>query len=162
MDKQVVISFKELNGVDELSASDQELMQKAVRAAKDAYAPYSQFRVGAALLMENGEIITGNNQENAAYPLGLCAERVAFFSAGSHYPGMRIVACAITAQSDRFVIKQPVTPCGACRQAMSEYEENQQTPIRVLMMGAEGKVWEMNGVRSLLPLGFGRGDLEKH
>ena len=111
--------------INELPEIDKNLMEEAIKATKKSYAPYSKFRVGAALLMEDGSIIIGNNQENAAYPSGMCAERVAFWKAGSEFPKKKIKKVAITAISDH-VVDKPVGPCGACRQTMLEYEINQE------------------------------------
>src|SRR5690554_320948 len=106
-------------------------MLRAVEIRKQAYAPYSQFRVGAAILLANEEIVTGSNQESAAYPSGLCAERVAIFQAGSLYPDTKILKIAITAASDLHPTERPTPPCGACRQSISEYEQRQNTPIEI-------------------------------
>ncbi|MGE0636758.1 MAG: cytidine deaminase [Bacteroidia bacterium] len=150
----LTIDYLEYDSMDELTAEDKSLMQQAHEAGKTAYAPYSNFSVGAAVLLENGVVVKGSNQENAAYPTGLCAERVAVFSAGSHYPGVAIKAIAITAKSSRIAVTQPVTPCGDCRQAISEYEVLYNKPIRFLLMGETGKVLELKNVESLLPLRF--------
>ena len=130
------------------------LMEKAIEAKQNAYAPYSKFLVGAALLLENGEIITGNNQENAAYPSGICAERVAIWKAASDFPTQKILKLAITASSSSQILKEPVSPCGACRQALSEYEIKQKEKIEVYFMGEEGKVVKTNSVLDLLPMAF--------
>ncbi len=134
-----------------LSAEEQALVLAAKNALVSAYAPYSQFQVGAAILMENGEVVPGSNQENAAYPSGLCAERVAFFSAGSRYPAMRMKAVAITTS---YPLPQPVSPCGACRQVMAEYELKQQEAIRVLLVAHDGSILVLDQVRDLLPMYF--------
>lgn len=151
----------EYESMDELEQNDRELMEKAHEAAKYAYAPYSEFFVGAALLLENGKIVTGNNQENVAYPSGLCAERVAIFNAGARYSGVPVQKIAIVATSTRFNVDYPVSPCGACRQVMSEYEMKQETPIRVIMMGAKGKIHQVDCVKDLLPLLFYEKGLKK-
>jgi cytidine deaminase len=150
----LTIDYLEYDSMDELTAEDKSLMQQAHEAGKSAYAPYSNFSVGAAVLLENGIVVKGSNQENAAYPTGLCAERVAVFSAGSQYPGVAIKTIAITAKSSRIAVTQPVTPCGDCRQAISEYEVLYNKPIRFLLMGETGKVLELKNVESLLPLRF--------
>jgi len=133
--KHIVVEYQEYSSAKELVAADQSLLDNAKNAALRAYSPYSHFSVGAAVLLENGEIITGNNQENAAYPSGLCAERVALFAASSRYPGVDVKAIAITAQSTETEITEPVTPCGACRQVMVEYENNSKEPTKVIMSG---------------------------
>ena len=140
--------------ISELSSTDNSLMQKAIEARKKAYAPYSKFNVGCALLLNNGKVITGNNQENAAYPSGMCAERVAIWKAGSEYPDMQVKKIAITASSSLKVVDQPIGPCGACRQTLSEYEINQKKPIEVLFMGEIGKIIKTTSLLSLLPFSF--------
>lgn len=142
------------DGLAELSKEDQTLLSKAVAARKNAYAPYSHFQVGAAVLMENGKTVIGSNQENASYPSGLCAERVAVFQAGALYPNIRILTVAITATSRNHVVDSPAAPCGNCRQAMLEYETKQEKPIRLLLMGETGKVLQCNAIADILPLGF--------
>ncbi len=159
MVKKLEIHYEELQNRDELSDSEKELFNRAVSASEDAYAPYSKFKVGCALLLENGAIILGNNQENAAYPLGLCAERVAFFNAGANQKGQKIKMAAIYAESELFEVKEAITPCGACRQAMSEYENIQNSSIRLLMGGQSGNILRFNSVEGLLPLQFGRTSL---
>jgi cytidine deaminase len=150
----LTIDYVEYDSIDELNADDKNLMQQAHEAGKTAYAPYSNFSVGAAVLLENGVIIKGSNQENAAYPTGLCAERVAIFSAAAQFPGVAFKAIAITAKSSKISVGNPVTPCGGCRQAISEYEVLYNKPIRFLLMGETGKVLELKNVGSLLPLRF--------
>jgi cytidine deaminase len=130
------------------------LMQRAVEVRKTAYAPYSKFRVGAALQLDNGEVVIGSNQENAAYPSGLCAERVAVFHAGAAYPGARILTLAITAAADSKVVDSPIPPCGACRQALAEYEMKQDIPMEIYFMGETGKVYKSDSLKNLLPLVF--------
>ena len=115
----LTIDYLEYDSIDELSAEDKNLMQQAHEAGKSAYAPYSNFSVGAAVLLENGVIVKGSNQENAAYPTGLCAERVAIFSAAAQFPGVAFKTIAITAKSSKISVSNPVTPCGGCRQAIS-------------------------------------------
>ncbi len=129
-------------------------MQHAKKAISRAYAPYSGFQVGAAILLANGKIVTGNNQENAAYPSGMCAERVAIWSASSRYPNIVIKKIAITVKSSTKQVDQPVAPCGACRQTLLEYEINQKEPIEVFFMGEIGKVIKANSLQDLLPFSF--------
>ncbi len=131
-------------------------MDQAFIARSNAYAPYSKFTVGCAILLENGEIIHGNNQENAAYPSGLCAERVAIFAAGANYPGVAVTSMAITASPIDDSFEKPVPPCGACRQSIAEYELRQEKPIEIYFMGAAGKVARANSLSDLLPLIFDR------
>ena len=158
---ELKITYEEYNNLDELNAQDRELVEKATEAHSRAYAPYSQYNVGAALLLEDGEIITGNNQENVAYPSGLCAERVAMFYASSKYPNARFKTIAIAAKAENFIIADPVAPCGACRQVMSEYETKQQSPIRIILKGEKEKVLIFNKVEDILPLIFHAEELKK-
>ncbi len=144
-----------------LPPADKSLLTEAAKAMLGAYAPYSEFKVGAAVLLENGTIVIGNNQENGAYPSGLCAERVAFFAARANYPHQRILAVAIQASSEHFEVNDPVSPCGGCRQVMAEYERNQNRPIPVLFSGETGPVYKMESVGALLPLFFDGGFLKK-
>lgn len=142
------------DSVNELPLDVQKLMNEAVKIRGDAYAPYSQFHVGTAFLLENGEIVTGNNQENAAYPSGMCAERVAVWKAGSEYPDVKILKIAITASSENNVVNEPVAPCGACRQTLSEYELKQDSKIEIYFMGETGKIVKTDSLHDLLPLAF--------
>tara|TARA_B110000240_G_C13357471_1_gene392470 strand:- start:375 stop:857 length:483 start_codon:yes stop_codon:yes gene_type:complete len=142
------------DNLSELSAEDKILMNNAVKARGNAYAPYSKFHVGAALLLENGEIVLGNNQENAAYPSGMCAERVAIWQAGSLFPGVKIEKLAISASSTISKVNKPIGPCGACRQTLSEYEINQKKPFPVLFMGEVGEIVKTESLLSLLPFSF--------
>jgi cytidine deaminase len=146
---------------EELGNEDNKLLQKAVDAVKKSYAPYSAFHVGAAVLLENGEIVTGNNQENAAYPSGLCAERVALFYASSVYPDVPVKAIAITAKAENFTIDEPVAPCGACRQVMAETENRFKRKLRVIMMGEKGVIQIVEGMENLLPSAFHAEELKK-
>ena len=140
--------------INELSDVDKNLMQAAIKASRNAYAPYSGFSVGAALLMEDDSIIIGNNQENAAYPSGMCAERVAIWKAGSSYPNKKVKKIAITAVSSNKQLDKPVGPCGACRQTLLEYEVNQKENMEILFMGEIGSVVKANSIASLLPFSF--------
>ena len=129
-------------------------MTHAVEVRKNAYAPYSKFRVGVAILLDNGEIVLGSNQENAAYPSGLCAERVAVFYAGAVYPEAKILKMAITAASDTNQTMAPIPPCGSCRQSMAEYEIKQETPIEIYFMGEIGAIYKSESLKNLLPFMF--------
>ncbi|CAM1350523.1 cytidine deaminase [Tenacibaculum crassostreae] len=140
--------------ISQLSTEDASLMQKAVEARHKAYAPYSKFNVGAAILLDNGHVVLGNNQENAAYPSGMCAERVAIWRAGSEFPDMKVKKIAITASSENSTVNKPVGPCGACRQTLSEYEINQKEPIEILFMGEVGQIVKTESLLSLLPFSF--------
>ena len=146
---------------DSLSPLFLSLMEQALTARSKAYAPYSNFQVGAAVLLDNGLIVLGNNQENAAYPSGLCAERVAVFHAAANHPGVPIKAIAISASDIQTPTTTPAAPCGNCRQAMAEYEQKQQFPITLLTMGASGAVIQVDSVLSLLPFAFSSEFLKK-
>ena len=154
-------TYYEYESIDELNDDDKALLMEAEKALKNAYAPYSGFSVGAALLLNNGKVFTGNNQENAAYPSGLCAERVAMFAASAQYPGIPFTAIAITAKALTFVIDYPVSPCGSCRQVMAEYENSRKTPIRVILKGETGKVVVFTKSNDLLPFVFNSDQLLK-
>lgn len=145
---------------EELPAFLKELLEIAEKSRLDAYAPYSNFQVGAAVLLENNEIVIGNNQENASYPSGLCAERVAVFQAGARFPGVPIKAIAISAGSGKVKVDKPAAPCGNCRQAISEYEQKQDNPIAIIMRGKTGAVYRTGSIADLLPLTFGNSYLE--
>ena len=140
--------------IDELDSVSKDLMLKAVKARKNAYAPYSKFQVGAAILLANEAIVIGSNQENAAYPSGLCAERVAIFQAGALYPNIEILKIAITATSLNNPVLSPIPPCGACRQSIAEYEIKQEKPIQIYFMGENGEVHLSSSLKNLLPFGF--------
>ncbi len=139
---------------DELPDDIKELMNQSIMIRDKAYAPYSEFLVGAALLLENGEVILGNNQENACYPSGLCAERTAIYYAGANFPGVPILKMALSAKSLKYQLLTPTPPCGACRQAIGEYELNQKIPIEIYFMGETGKVVKSKSLVNLLPLTF--------
>ena len=142
------------SNLGELSTEDQILMNKSIEARGNAYAPYSKFHVGAALLLDNGEIVLGNNQENAAYPSGMCAERVAIWQAGALFPGVKIKKLAISASSKITKVDKPIGPCGACRQTLSEYEINQKEPFPIIFMGEVGEIIKTPSLLSLLPFSF--------
>ena len=139
---------------DELPSDVAMLMSKAIEVRQKAYAPYSNFYVGAAILLDNDEIVTGNNQENASYPSGLCAERTAIYYAGAQYPDAKIIRMTLTAGSKSHQTLTPTPPCGACRQAIAEYEVKQESPIEIYFMGETGKVVKSNSLANLLPLVF--------
>jgi cytidine deaminase len=155
----ITTTISVFDSVADLPSEVQALMHQAVETRKNAYAPYSKFRVGAAILLDNGKIVLGSNQENAAYPSGLCAERVAIFQAGAMYPNAKIVKLAITAASDTNPTLSPIPPCGACRQSIAEYEFKQDTPIEIYFMGESGAVYKSNSITNLLPLSFDKTSL---
>lgn len=152
--KEINIAFEEFSSLNELSKEDSSLCLEAVQALETSHSPYSKFKVGAALRLRSGKILHGSNQENVAYPSGLCAERVALFAASILYPNDAVVAMAITAQSSSFEIAKPVTSCGACLQVMAEYEKKQEQPIDILFYCIKGSVIKTSGVKSLLPFMF--------
>ncbi len=151
---EITTSFSVFTSVDELPNDVQELMKQAIEARKNAYAPYSKFKVGCALLLDNSKIVIGSNQENAAYPSGLCAERVAIFSSGAQYPDAKILKLFITASSSSQLINKPIPPCGACRQSIAEYELKQDTSIEIYFMGETGEIYLSNSLKNLLPFVF--------
>src|SRR5690606_10762298 len=147
-------TFSVYSSIDELDNSTHELMLKAIEIRKQAYAPYSKFKVGAAILLDNGKVVLGSNQESAAYPSGLCAERTAIFQAGTLYPNAKMLNIACSATSDINPTKRPTPPCGACRQSISEYEQKQETPIEIYFMGEMGEIYKSDSLENLLPLSF--------
>jgi cytidine deaminase len=155
---KIEIEFKEYDSIEELAQEDQELLKCAREAAIKAYSPYSGFGVGSAVVMENGEIIKGNNQENAAYPSGLCAERVALFYAAATFPNIPVKAIAISNTHQGDTSLQASKPCGACRQVISEYEDQAGSPIRIIFDG-NNTITVVEGIDNLLPLRFKRSDL---
>jgi cytidine deaminase len=159
-EEKIQISFTKVK-IQELGIEEQNLISKARNASGNAYAPYSGFLVGASVMLENGEIINGSNQENAAYPSGLCAERVALFYVGAKYPGVAIKAIAISAKSKTFEMDDVVSPCGACRQVMAEYQQKQEKNIRVLLHSSKDDVLIAESISDLLPLMFNPEKLRK-
>lgn len=150
----ITTTFSVFDSKEELSADLLALMNQAIEIRKKAYAPYSRFRVGCAILLDNEKIVLGSNQENAAYPSGLCAERVAIFQAGAIYPEAKIIKMAISATSDEKPVLAPIPPCGACRQSISEYEFRQDLPIEIYFMGESGEVYQSDSLKNLLPFMF--------
>lgn len=153
MENKIVTTKIEVYSYDELNETDHNLVKQAKKATETSYAPYSKFNVGAAVLLENGETISGSNQENAAFPSGTCAERTTIFYASARFPGVRFCKLAIAAFTDGEFIEEPISPCGACRQAILEYEKLGGQPIEILLAG-RNKVYKLQGIRSLLPLSF--------
>lgn len=152
MEKTQIIHYQETTFA-QLSDSDRQLMQAAIEATATAYAPYSHFHVGAALRLADGTLVRGSNQENIAYPSGLCAERTAFFAAGAQYPDQAVDSMAIVGRNPEGRLV-PASPCGACRQVMAEQESRQHQKLRVLCYHSEDKIWIFEGVESLLPFSF--------
>lgn len=147
--------------LDELPAADRALLDAAKAMTGKAYAPYSQFHVGAALRLADGTVVEGSNQENAAYPSGLCAERVAIFAASSQHPGATVDAMAIAVTTDKFDVTEPLTPCGSCRQVLMEYRHRQQSAMRIILSGTGNTVWVFEDVSGLLPFSFQAEGLKK-
>ena len=146
--------IQQFDSMEELNTVSKKLLLSAKEAAKNAYAPYSKFNVGCALLLENGEIILGNNQENIAYPSGLCAERTAVFYAGANFPTIHIKMLAVTAFAKSYEVNQPVMPCGACLQSMSEFELRFSKPIQIILQGNSGPIYVAEGTKTFLPFQF--------
>lgn len=151
--KKIEIKFEEYGSLSELNAEDRELAGAAIEAMRGSYAPYSHFNVGAAVRMSNGQIVRGANQENAAFPSGLCAERTAMFAAGAKYPDKAMCSIAIAGGVYGRITDQPATPCGACRQVMAQYQTKSGAPMSVIMVGAS-RVWKFEKVDDILPLIF--------
>jgi cytidine deaminase len=147
-------SFEVYDSIDELNKNDQHLLNEARQVTGNAYAPYSNFYVGAAAKLSNGKIVLGSNQENASFPVGICAERVLLSSVSSFYPGIPIETLAISYNSKVIKSDHPISPCGMCRQALQEFEGRMGKPIRLILGGMEGKIYIINSASLLLPLAF--------
>ncbi|PKQ61782.1 cytidine deaminase [Labilibaculum manganireducens] len=150
---QIITTVFEYDSVDELPLKEQELVKNAKEAALRSYSPYSKFSVGAAILLENDEIIQGNNQENSAYPSGLCAERVAMFYTNSKFPNAAVKAIVVTARTNGEFSDKPIPPCGSCRQVLLETEERFNQPIKLILYG-EKKIRVVETIKEMLPLYF--------
>lgn len=153
-DHEIKIHFQEYHNLAQLPEADQILCGEAVNALSGSHSPYSNFKVGAALQLQSGRVVYGSNQENVAYPSGLCAERTALFNWSANYANDPIQAIAITAHTESFEILKPVTPCGSCLQVMAECEKRQQQPFRILLYCIDGPIWITTGVESFLPFMF--------
>lgn len=153
-------NFKIYESIDELNKEDADLLSEARRVTKFAYAPYSNFRVGAAAALVNGEKVTGTNQENASFPAGICAERTLLSTASSLFPGIGIDTIAISYNNINGKSDSPVSPCGICRQSFVEFQQRTQYPIRIILSGLDGKVQLIENAANLLPLGFSSDDLQ--
>jgi cytidine deaminase len=160
--ERIITEYTVYPAISALPEADRELLGSAMQSLSSSYAPYSGYHVGAAVRLSDGTVVTGSNQENAAFPASLCAERVALFAAAAGHPGVTIEAIAVTAQADRFPVEAPVTPCGMCRQAIAEYETRQESPVRLILGGATGEVFVVEGIAALLPLMFSEQKLQKH
>ena len=151
--RKVEINYTVYSSPDEMTASDRELVEAALKAQKTSYAPYSRFNVGAAVRLEDGRIVPGSNQENAASPSGLCAERTAMFAAGAHYPGVAQVSIAVVGGPEQTLCTFPATPCGACRQVMAQYQKIGGKPMSVILIGKK-EIWKFDSVDDVLPFTF--------
>lgn len=154
-------SYKELESSDELPAELAELIIQAKIAIATAYAPYSNFRVGAAALLENGIIITGSNQENASFPAGICAERVTLSAASAMHPNVPIKALAVSTKANNSILPEPAAPCGICRQTLLEYEQRFHQDIEIILQGEAGKILWIPSVKELLPLYFSGDNMDR-
>ena len=157
--EQYHFAFELYESSDDLNTQDSFLLSEARAVTQFAYAPYSNFNVGATARLVNGEIVTGTNQENASYPAGICAERVLLSSASSQYPGIAIEAMAISYHNLKGRSDKPVSPCGICRQTLTEFQQRTQHPIRIILSGMEGPVQVIENAEFLLPFCFGSKDL---
>ncbi len=158
VERNIAVIFKEYGTPGELSADDREIINSAKEASQNAYAPYSGFHVGAAVRLETGEIVSGSNTENAAFPSGICAERAVLSSVNSIYPGKKVMTLAVAARTEAGYTEDPVTPCGNCRQVMAEEELRSEMPIRLILYG-ERKIVVVENAGSLLPLQFNKNNL---
>lgn len=153
--KEITIKYRLLDSWQELPEGDRQLVEQAYTISRDAYAPYSQFRVGAAVLLDNGKVVLGSNQENIAFPSGLCAERVALFYTGANYPGQKVLKIAIVAKGELLPENNVLSPCGSCRQVMLESEIRQAQPFEVILVSQTGKTMIFKSAVDLLPFAFG-------
>lgn len=158
MKKKITISYNHYPDISDLSEENQKLISNAQKAVSNAYAPYSKFSVGAAVLLDNGKTIEGNNQENIAYPSGLCAERVALFYAGANYPYEKVKKIAIASDGDLIGPENFLTPCGSCRQVMAEVSQRQKSSFEILLLNNDKSVLVFNSINDLLPFIFGQAD----
>ncbi|MBR1699050.1 MAG: cytidine deaminase [Bacteroidales bacterium] len=151
--KRLTIDYEEFASVEEMTAEDRMLVAKALEAQKGSYSPYSHFQVGAALLLADGTVVMGANQENAAYPSGLCAERTALFAAGANYPDVPLECLAIAGSDHGVLCESPASPCGACRQVMAEYQKKFGKPLKIILVGSK-RIRKFYQVDDLLPFIF--------
>lgn len=152
-EKEIKINFTEFSSLDEMCAEDRELVNASLKSIDGSYAPYSQFHVGAAVRLADGRIVTGANQENAAFPSGLCAERTAMFAANANNPGIPMTSIAISAAYKGAIVGTPASPCGSCRQVMAEYQKLAGRPISIILYGSE-VIYKFDRVDDLLPFIF--------
>jgi cytidine deaminase len=156
MKESFTFNYQLFSNWTDLPEQEQRLVDKAYEAMENAYAPYSEFKVGACALMDDGSFILGNNQENAAFPSGICAERVALFYAGANFPNKKVLTLCIVAKGELMPASQLLSPCGGCRQVMLESENRQKQPMRVILVNQDGRTMVLDSVIQLLPFGFGR------
>ncbi len=158
-ERELKFTLRVFESVTELTKEDVALLASAKNALKDSYSPYSNFKVAATVLLANGETVTGTNQENAAFPVGICAEGTALSAASALYPGVAVKKIAITVKSGTHVLNHPVAPCGICRQRLLEYETRFNQNIEIILTGEEGEVYSVATVKDILPLNFSKTDL---
>ncbi len=152
-ERKFELAYKVYKSLDEMDADDRALAVAAIGAQKSSYAPYSRFNVGAAVLLADGSVVTGSNQENIAYPSGLCAERTAMFAASAAHPGVPFVALAVTGGPSQTICDDPAAPCGACRQVMAEYQSASGRPMAIILIGAK-EIYKFDRVEMILPFLF--------
>jgi cytidine deaminase len=160
-ENKIEFSYLQFDSSSQLNETDATLLEKAREVTKQAYAPYSNFHVGAVAILENGAFVSGTNQENASYPVGICAERVLLGNAATQYPGIAIKSIAISYHSLKGASDKPISPCGMCRQALVEYEVRMNHPIRVILGGLTGEVQIIEKANFLLPFAFTSSNLNK-
>lgn len=158
-EKKFEFEYEEYDDIGQLTEEDAWLLREAKSVTEQAYAPYSNFHVGAVAMLENGEVVAGTNQENASYPVGICAERVLLGSVATLHPNVPIKSLAISYNSDEIKSDHPISPCGMCRQALLEYESRLKKPIRLILGGMEGKVFVIRSSNQLLPFAFTSSEL---
>ena len=154
MEKREIKSSYSVYRLDELTDETKKLIEYAQSKLKDAYAPYSHFRVGAAVLLENGLMLGGSNQENAAYPLCTCGERVVLTYAGAEYPDVEITSLAVAVKNDSKKVMTPASPCGSCRQIIAEYQSKQKAKIKIYLVAEGDEIYAIDSIHDILPLGF--------
>ena len=159
-EKKIAFDYEVYEDFSELAEEDAWLLNEARAVTEQAYAPYSKFHVGAVAMMANGEVVAGTNQENASYPVGICAERVLLGTMATLHPNIPVKSIAISFNSEEVKSDHPISPCGMCRQALLEYETRMKGPIRLILGGMEGKIYIIQKASQLLPLSFGGEDLK--
>jgi len=159
IEREITIRLQAYKNSEELPDLDAALLNAATASIVHSYSPYSGFKVAAAVLLENGEIVTGTNQENAAFPVGICAEGTALSACSALYPNIAVKAIAVTVKAGTHIADHPVAPCGVCRQRIAEYEQRFGQSIAVIMRGETGEIYKVDSIQSLLPLGFSKKDL---